>query len=104
MSIRLVACAFLLAGCSNVWVPPPSVDDAQVNQENVWVPPPGVDEAQVKQDVSACRVEAFSTPIVPESIFVGAYPSADPTQGLSNVARRDHIEDTCMESRGYRKQ
>jgi len=84
---NLIACALLLAGCANG-----------------WVRPPGVDEAQFKHDVSACRAAAFYVPIPPESIFVGAYPSTDPTQGLSDVANRDLIEGACMESKGYKKQ
>jgi len=86
MSIRLIACVLLLVGCANNWVRPSDVD-----------------EAQFKHDAAACRAAAFYAPIPPESIFVGAYPSTDPTEGLSDVASRDLIEDACMESKGYRK-
>ena len=77
--------ALLLAGCSSVWVRPPSVD-----------------EAQFKQDDAACRAAAFYSPIVPQSTFVGADPY-DPNRGLSDVALRNHIREACMEEKGYRK-
>ena len=83
-----LALALLLAGCSAV-----------------WVRPPGVDEAQFKQDAAACRAEAFYAPMAPQSTFVGAYPSnpADPTLGWSDVARRNHVQEACMEAKGYKK-
>ena len=88
MNILAPAFALLLAGCSNV-----------------WVHPPGVDEAQFKQDAEACREAAFYFPIAPESTFVGAYPfnSADPNPGWSDVGRGDHSQEACMEAKGYRK-
>src|SRR5262249_7762286 len=88
------AFALLLAGCSNV-----------------LVRPPGGDQAPVEQDAGGCRATAFYVPIAPESTFVGAYPfnAADPNPGWSDaagsdVARRDHTEEACMEAKGYRKQ
>ncbi len=88
MNMLAPAFALLLAGCSNV-----------------WVRPPGVDEAQFKQDAAACREAAFYVPIVPESTFVGAFPfnAADPNPGWSDVGRRDHVQEACLEEKGYRK-
>ncbi len=88
MNMLAPAFALLLAGCSNV-----------------WVRPPGVDEAQFKQDAAACRAAAFDVPIAPESTFVGAYPfnAADPNPGWSDVGRGDHVQEACMEAKGYRK-
>ena len=88
--------ALLLAGCSTVWVP-------------------GVDDAQVRQDAAACRAEAFYVPMAPQSTFVGAYPfdpanpslgwsdPANPTLGWSDAARRNQVEEACMEEKGYKK-
>jgi len=94
MNMLAPAFALLLAGCSNV-----------------WVRPPGVDEAQFEQDAAGCRATAFYVPIAPESTFVGAYPfnAADPNPGWSDaagsdVARRDQTQEACMEAKGYRKQ
>ena len=88
MNMLAPAFALLLAGCSNV-----------------WVRPPGVDEAQFNQDAAACRAAAFSVPIAPQSIFVGAFPSypADPNPGWSDLAGRDHVQEACMEGKGYKK-
>ena len=78
--------ALLLAGCSTVWMP-------------------GADDAQVRQDAAACRAEAFYVPMTPQSTFVGAYPfdPANPTLGWSDAARRNQVEEACMEEKGYRK-
>jgi len=56
-------------------------------------------------DEAACRAAAFYVPMAPQSIFVGAYPpdSFDPTLGWSDVARRMHEQETCMEAKGYKK-
>src|SRR5438445_10614869 len=58
MNMLAPAFALLLYGCSNV-----------------WVRPPGVDEAQFEKDSAACRAAALYVRNAPASTFVRGYPS-----------------------------
>src|SRR5882724_9282304 len=68
MNMLAPAFALLLAGCSNV-----------------WVRPPGVDEAQFKQDAAACRAAAFYAPIAPERPSLAPTRPTRPTQARAGA-------------------